>query len=82
MSLIAFLDTRVKIHNTDKIMKQLGAHLKREASYEHSDKGRIWITSNPIVRDCFTGGEENFSNSFGVMWIIRSLGIISVHYGL
>lgn len=44
---VGFLETRVKAHNKDRIMKKFGNSWRWEHNYEASSRGRIWIAWNP-----------------------------------
>ncbi|XP_058751354.1 uncharacterized protein LOC131624433 [Vicia villosa] len=48
-SLLALLETRVKLNNRNLVRKKLGFEWDFIDSYEHHNNGRIWLTWNPNI---------------------------------
>lgn len=44
---MALLETRVKAHNKDRVVKKFGNSWSWVHNYEASSRGRIWIAWNP-----------------------------------
>lgn len=47
LTFIAQLETRVKQHNSTKVMKKFENNWKWEDNYDYSERGRIWLAWNP-----------------------------------
>ncbi|XP_056698434.1 uncharacterized protein [Spinacia oleracea] len=43
ISVVALIETRVKLKNSSKIQNKFGAQWHWVSNYDHSDRGRIWI---------------------------------------
>ncbi|XP_056698108.1 uncharacterized protein [Spinacia oleracea] len=86
ISVVALIETRVKLKNSSKIQNKFGAQWHWVSNYDHSDRGRIWIgwkhrvvtftvvyKSEQIIHGIVSAKSANFTSGFTAVYGLHSI---------
>ncbi|XP_021859668.1 uncharacterized protein [Spinacia oleracea] len=86
ISVVALIETRVKLKNSSKLQNKFGAQWHWVSNYDHSDRGRIWIgwkhrvvtltvvyKSEQIIHGIVSANSANFTYGFTAVYGLHSI---------
>ncbi|XP_056698080.1 uncharacterized protein [Spinacia oleracea] len=71
VSVVALVETKVKVTNSEKVQKKFGNNWRWVMNYTNSPRGRVWI--DQMIHGCITAKKGKFSTSFTVVYGLHSI---------